>query len=102
AMACVLTNGYSFITLGSWLAKGSHVQFDDIPFLDNIIALYHLSIVFLCAPDTGEFEMGGKILVHCGRHFHDRATAWHGEGRAQVRFLARGFGIDSDDVEQRI
>src|SRR5438874_13523257 len=35
-----------------------------------------------------------------GSHLHQRAARWTGEGRGEVRRLARLLGVDADDVEK--
>jgi hypothetical protein len=57
---------------------------EEFAFLDDVVALDHLAIVFLRAPDAGKFEVGRKIFVHRGCHFNDSAAAWHAERRARA------------------
>ena len=76
-----------------------YMQFYHILILKNVIAFDFLSLIFIFAPDTGEFEFAGKVLVYGSGHIQYRGSASEGEGIFVVNLFARGFAVNPDNIQ---
>ena len=69
--------------------------------MEGIIPIHPLPVVFPLPPDPGVVELGGEVLVDLLGEVEDRAPLLQDYRGAQVRFVARAFGVDPQAVKER-